>query len=113
MVISKCVKFQEYFSGIDFIGLTFTNYTGTNHKEIEFEKKASTDFHCRVFPCNRNSFYWIYVFIQTVYRQFAGPKKINVALTTDASSSNILLFMCSWGQEIRITPRARTPLFKL
>lgn len=50
IVISKCVKFHEYFSGKDFIGLTFTNYTETNHKEIEFEKKASTDFHCRVFP---------------------------------------------------------------
>ena len=31
--------------------------------------------------------------IQTVYRQLAGPEKINVALTTDASSSNILLYM--------------------
>ena len=69
IVISKCVKFHEYFSGKDFIGLTFTNYTETNHKEIEFEKKASTDFHCRVFPCNRNSFYWVYVLI-IKYRQF-------------------------------------------
>ena len=58
------IFFRQYF-----IGLTFTNYTETNHKEIEFEKKASTDFHCRVFPFNRNSFYWIYVLI-IKYRQF-------------------------------------------